>query len=54
MEDPATCMCTNRETGLLPPKDGRLTSRSAKPTLEGAVYKPPPAAVEVTFFVSLF
>ena len=32
-------MCLVRETRLLPPKAGRLASRSAKPTLDGSSLK---------------
>ena len=33
---PPTHVCLVRETRLLPPKAGRLASRSAKPTLDGS------------------
>ena len=36
MGPPPTHVCLVRETRLLPPKAGRLASRSAKPTLDGS------------------
>ena len=41
---PPTHVCLVRETRLLPPKAGRLASRSAKPTLDGSSLNTAPRA----------